>query len=157
VVEHPDHLLGAADGKGGHQQDAGVVAHLVDRGDQLVDRLVVRGVLAVPVGRLDHDVVGLADRRRVAKDRRVVAAEVAGEDDRAGFGAIGDAEFDDGRPQDVAGVVEDGRHAIGHGDLVAIVAAAHLAHGGVDVLLVVERLSGLGAALGRRVAQPLGE
>ena len=45
------------------------------------DRLVLRLVLAAAVGRLDEDVVGVGDGGRVAQDRRVRAAEVAGEDD----------------------------------------------------------------------------
>jgi hypothetical protein len=76
LVEDPDQLLGATDGEGGHQQDAAVAADFIDGRGQLFDGLLVRRVLAVAVGRLDEDEVGVADGGRVTQDRRVAAAEV---------------------------------------------------------------------------------
>ena len=100
-----------------------VAGDLVDGGRQLVDRRLVRPVLAVAVRRLDDHVVGVGERGRVAEDRRVVAAEVAREDDRLRRAAIGHAQLDDRRAEDVARVVEDGGDVVGDGDLGAVVAA----------------------------------
>ena len=156
-VEDPDHLLGAADGEGRHQQNALVAGHLADGGHQLVDRRFVRPVLAIAVRRLDDHVVGVGERGRVADDRRVAAADVAREDQGLGCAAIGHAQLDDRRAEDVARVVEDGGDVVGDGHLGAVVAADRQRHRLVDVVVGVQRLADLGASLGRGVAQTLGE
>ena len=91
------------------------------------------------------DVVGVGERSRVADDRRVVAAEVAGEDEGLRRAAIGHAQLDDRRAEDVARVVEDGGDAVGDGHLGAVVAADRQRHRLVDVVVVVQRLADLGA------------
>jgi hypothetical protein len=87
----------------------------VDRLGEDPDRLVLGLVLASTVRRLDEQIVGVGQDRRIADDRRVRAAKVAREDDRrlplrttlrdvAGL----DPEADDGRAEDVTGIEERG-------------------------------------------------
>jgi hypothetical protein len=57
----------------------------------------------------------------------------------------------------VARVVEDRGDAVGHLDLRAVIAAAHLRHRLLDVVLVVERLPRLGTAFRWRRPNSLGE
>ena len=77
-------------------------------------------VVAVAVGRFHDDVVGLGEDARVAEDGLVPLADVAGEDQppRAAVGP--QVDLDHRRAEDVAGVVEDGRHAVLHLDRIVV-------------------------------------
>ena len=63
---------------------------------------------AVAVGRLHEQVVGAIERRRVAQDGQIFAAEIAGEDEAARGAAVGDVEVDLRGAEDVAGFDERG-------------------------------------------------
>ena len=109
-----------------------------------LDRAVVL-VVAVAVGRLHHDVVGLGEDRRVADDRLVPLSQVAGEDDSPRLAVVAHPQLDHRRAEDMAGVVEDGLDVIvdPHGLVVRHglqqrQRAVHVAHR-------VERLHGLPA------------
>ena len=103
-----DQLLGPLDGEDGND-------HLAAAGDRLgnhllqlrLDRAVIF-VIAVAVGRFHHDVIGLGEDRRVADDRPVPLAQVAGENDSPRLAVIAHAQFDHRRAENVAGVVEHG-------------------------------------------------
>ena len=80
-IELPDDLLGPPDGERRDEEHAVALGDEADGLAEDADRLLLRLVLAAAVGRLDEDVVGVGHDRRVAEDRRVGPAEVAGEDD----------------------------------------------------------------------------
>ena len=107
MVEGPHELLGAADGKGRNQQHPLRHGDLVDRRHQLVHPFGVGSVLPIPVGRLDHHEVGLLETGGITQDRGFVPSQVTREDDVGGRGSV-EAQFDHGRAEDVAGVVEHG-------------------------------------------------
>ena len=111
-VEIIDQLLGPLDGEDGNDQLAaggdGLGYHFL----QLrLDRAVVL-VVAVAVGRFHHDVIGLGEDGRVADDRPVPLAQVAGEDDPPRLAVVGHPQLDHRRAQDMAGIVKDGLHVI---------------------------------------------
>ncbi len=108
VVEE---LLRAADReRGDHQHPAAL--HRVLHGPLQLLGGVLLAVGAVAVGALGHQRGGQLDRLGVLEDRRVVAAEVAGEDDPLAGGL--ELELADRRAEDVPGAVE------GEGDALAI-------------------------------------
>ena len=110
---------------------------------ELVVHLLDGRVHAVAVGRLHEQVVGAVDRRRVAQDGQVLAAEVAREDQAARGAAVGDVEVDLRRAEDVAGLDERGGEA-GQGRERLIVGDGDEAAQRLDgVVLVVDRFDRL--------------
>ena len=113
-----------------------------DRLGQDPDRLLLGLVLASAIGRLDQHVVRVGYDGRIAQDRRAGPAEIAGEHDtQLGAAlAVGDAQADDRRAQDVAGVherrVNPGRHL----HLVVIADPTEAVERGARLALAVERL-----------------
>jgi hypothetical protein len=63
-------------------------------------------VVAVAVGRFQHEQVGALGHIGIAQQRVDVAAHVAGEHDAAHGALVFDFDFDAGRAQDVAGAAE---------------------------------------------------
>ena len=122
-IELPDDLLGPADRERRNEQDAVGVGDHPDGLGEDADRLGLRLVLAAAVGRLDEDVVGVGHRRRIAQDRRARPSEVAGADDDPLLAPvlILDAEPDDRRAEDVAGIDEGGVDPGGDLDLLVVV------------------------------------
>ncbi len=155
AVELPDDLLRPPDRERRDEEDA---AGLVDEADGLrqdADRLALGLVLAPAVRRLHDDVVRVGEHRRVAEDRRASPTEVAREHDRplGPAGLVGDAEADDGRPEDVPGVEERRVHAGRHLALLAIRDRAEEAERQLGVALGVERLVEFHVDLGRLAPQ----
>jgi hypothetical protein len=120
-------------------------------------------VLATAVRRLNEDVVRLGQRRGVAQDRRPGAAEIAREDEVPFLAAvvIGDAQLDDRRAEDVAGVDEGRVDPWRDLEFLAVAGGAELSYG---QLRVIGRVQGrievdievwrLGAEVGLGVARP---
>ena len=90
------------------------------------DRLLLGLVFAATVRGLDDHVVRVGEDGGIADDRGVAPAEVAGEDDRPLRGdrtralAVLDAEPDDRRAQDVAGIEERREHPGRHLALLVV-------------------------------------
>ncbi len=100
-----EQLLGPAHREGGDEDRAAPGDRLRERPGQLVGNRV-RAVGAVAVGRLDQDVVRLADGVGIGQDRGVPAAQVSREDDDAALAPLADLEADRGGADDVAGTPE---------------------------------------------------
>ncbi|MNZ82442.1 hypothetical protein D3C78_1011400 [compost metagenome] len=77
-------------------------------------------MIAVAVGRLHQHHVGLAQRGRVAHQRRAGVAQVTGEHQAAGQAVVMHFQFDDGRAEDVPGIVEGHADAARHFYLVTV-------------------------------------
>ncbi len=141
AMELPDDILGPPDREGRHEQNTVVLGDQIDGiGEQLV-RLGLRFVLATAIRRLDQDVVGIGHDRRVAQDRRAGLAEVAGEDEpelRATL-PICDAQSDDRRTEDVAGIDIGRVNAWRNLDLRVVVDPPEGSERGLGVAGVVER------------------
>ena len=80
-AEVVDQLLGPLDGEDRDDDVAARGDRLADHVGQLRRDVAVVLVVAVAVGRFHHDVVGLGEDGRVADDRLVPLADVAGEDE----------------------------------------------------------------------------
>ena len=107
LVQHVDHLLGAADGKGWHDHIAALLEQgVVDRVRELFAGGIERLVQPVAIGGLDQQDVGLLDRGRVVHQRATGLAEVAREHQLGGRPRLIHPHFEDGRAEDVTGVAE---------------------------------------------------
>ena len=102
-------------------------------------------MVAVAVGRLHHDIVGLFEKLRVADDRLVDIADVTGEDDRLVHAVFLQFERDGRGAEQMARVGEDRAHALAEVDLFFILAGRDVLEDVQRVLLGVERLYVLAA------------
>jgi len=93
---------------------------VVDRGDELVERFRHAAVIAVAIGGLDHQHVCGSDGCRVAHDRALRLAEVAGEHELGGRAFFADPELGDRRAEDVACVLEPRTHPRMRNELAAV-------------------------------------
>ncbi len=108
-AEVVEDFLRAPDREGrDHHVAAPAGERVVERERELVQRLHQALVVAVAVGGLDQQHVGLRDRRRILDDRPPGLAQVAGEDQ---FLAAGE-HLDDRRAEDVARVAKHAAHVV---------------------------------------------
>lgn len=111
-AELVDQLLGATDGEGGDEDLFPVPDGVFDDGLELGEGLVEGSVVAVAVGRFEHDQVGVVEGRGVAHEGHAGRPDVARED-KGAEGGSGDGEFEAGRTEDVSGVDHAEFHAVG--------------------------------------------
>ena len=159
MVEAPqvvDQVLGAADGEGRDQHVAAILVGLLQDAEKFFERVVAAAVVAVAVGGLHQQHVGLFENRRAAHQRRAVVAQVAGEHQAPSAAQVVDIQLDDGRAEDVPGIVQ-GHADPGHHFLALLVAQrSALAQHLVGVIAGVQRGDGLLAAPGAPLVLPLG-
>src|SRR5690606_26951041 len=116
LAEVVDEVLGAADGEGGDEDLAVVAPGLGDDLEELLDGVADGAVVAVAVGGLEDDGVGVGGGGGdgVAQEGGADAADVGGEDDDLLGAAPGaDADLEAGGAEDVAGVGEADADAVG--------------------------------------------
>lgn len=138
-------LLRAAHGERRDDDIASLAERLVDDLRQFVGVAPDLGVVAVAVGRLHHDVVGLFEKLRVADDRLVDVADIAGEDDRLVHAVFFQLKRDGRGTEQMARVGEHRAHTLAEVDLFFILAGRHVLEDVQRVLLGVERLNVLAA------------
>jgi len=110
-VQEVDQLLGPLDRKGRNDDHAPPLDPRADQVPQVLGHGVVP-VDAIPVGGLQDQPVSLLERFGVAQDGRILAAQVARED-QTPDGVRGEGQLNAGRAQDVPGIPEacpDPRH-----------------------------------------------
>ena len=103
-VQLVDDLLRPADRERRHEQHPLGVTRQLQRFAQEADGLLLRLVRLAAIRRFDEQPIRSRDRGGVADDRRAGTADVAAEDDDPLLVPIHDADADDRRAQDVAGV-----------------------------------------------------
>ena len=115
--------------------------------------------MAVAVGRFDHQVVGVGDRRGVAQQRPRGLAEVAGKHDLAAARAFAHPHLDDRRAEDVAGIAEGAAHLRVRRDFQVVVDRIQLLQRGLRLRhgiqrrRVARRQPARGIALGHVLAE----
>ena len=138
-------LLRAADGERRDDDVAALAERFVDDLGKLVGIAPDLGVVAVAVGRLHHDVVGLFEKLRVADDGLVDVADIAGEDDRLVHAVFFQLKRDGRGTEQMARVGEHRAHTLAEVDLFFILAGRHVLENIQRVLLGVERIDMLAA------------
>ena len=138
-------LLRAAHGERRDDDVASLAERFVDDLGKLVGIAPHLGVVAVAVGRLHHDIVGLFEKLRVADDRLVDVADITGEDDRLVHAVFLQFERDGRRAEQMPRVGEHRAHTLAEVDLFFILAGRHVLEDIQRVLLGVERLNVLAA------------
>ena len=138
-------LLRAAHGERRDDDVAALAERLVDNLRQFVGVAPDLGVVAVAVGRLHHDVVGLFEKLRVADDGLVDVADIAGEDDRLVHAVFFQLKRDGRGTEQMARVGEHRAHTLAEVNLFFILAGRHVLEDVQRVLLGVERLDVLAA------------
>ena len=118
------------------QHVAAVAPGLLQDLAELDDGLGAVLVVAVAVGRFHQHQVGLADRGRIAQDRRALGTEVAGEHQLAAIRP----HFDDAGTEDVAGIAERDLDAIQHSEALVVGLRPQQLDGVRDVFPGVQRL-----------------
>ena len=116
AVEFEDELLRSADSKARDDHVAAPLRRLHDDVQQFLDARGVRFVQAVAVRRLHDDVIGFMDGDGILQDGPVRHAQVTGEYEFLALAVLFHPQFDDGRTQDVAGVVEHDLHLLVQGE-----------------------------------------
>ena len=107
VGDEMQHFLGAPHGEGrDHHVALAAAQGVVQRIGKLVHGLRQALVLAIAVGRLHQQHVGLRDRRRIAHDRPSGLPQVPGEDELL----LAQENLDDGRAEDMARVAKPAAH-----------------------------------------------
>ena len=138
-------LLRAAHSERRDDDVAALAERFVDDLGKLVGIAPDLGVVAVAVGRLHHDVVGLFEKLRVADNGLVDVADIAGEDDRLVHAVFLQFERDGRRAEQMPRVGEHRAHTLAEVDLFFILAGRHVLEDVQRVLLGVERLNVLAA------------
>ena len=138
-------LLCAAHGERRDDDVAALAERLVDDLGKLVGIAPDLGVVAVAVGRLHHDVVGLFEKLRVADNGLVDVADIAGEDDRLVHAVFFQLKRDGRGTEQMARVGEHRAHTLAEVDLFFILAGRHVLEDIQRVLLGVERIDMLAA------------
>ena len=138
-------LLRAAHGERRNHNVAALAERFVDDLGKLVGIAPDLGVVAVAVGRLHHDVVGLFEKLRVADNRLVDVADIAGEDDRLVHAVFFQLKRDGRGTEQMARVGEHRAHTLAEVDLFFILAGRHVLEDVQRVLLGVERIDMLAA------------
>ncbi len=98
-----------------------------------------RAVIAVAVGRLEHEHVGLTQRIAVPHDERRRFTQVARNDEQSLPGSVTQADLGERRPDDVSGAVQSHRHGRVGSELDSIRHGVQAQREAVDVLGDVER------------------
>ena len=125
VLDLPDEvqqLLRSAHGEGGDDHVAALAQRLVDDLRQLIGVAPHLGVVAVAVGGLRQHIVGAGEKLRVADDRLIHVADIAGEHDGALLVPLPADEPDAGAAQQMSGVDELRRYAVHHRHVLLVFA-----------------------------------
>ena len=138
-------LLRAAHSERRDDDIAALAERFVDDLGKLVGIAPDLGVVAVAVGRLHHDVVGLFEKLRVADNGLVDIADIAGEDDRLVHAVFFQLQRDGRGTEQMARVGEHRAHTLAEVDLFFILAGRHVLENIQRVLLGVERIDMLAA------------
>ena len=138
-------LLRAAHSERRNHNVAALAERFVDDLGKLVGIAPDLGVVAVAVGRLHHDVVGLFEKLRVADNGLVDVADIAGEDDRLVHAVFFQLKRDGRGTEQMARVGEHRAHTLAEVDLFFILAGRHVLEDVQRVLLGVERIDMLAA------------
>jgi hypothetical protein len=107
---------------------------------QLLLGSAVAFMQAVPVGGFHDQIVGLLDELRVPDDRLVGLAHVPAEQQLYRLPLVFQVEFEEGRAEDVAGVMEDDAHARREPHRLRVLHRREQPDGLAGVVLGVERL-----------------
>jgi len=113
LVDVIQHLLRALERKAGDDEIAAGGVRGVDDLCDLTLYVFAAAMYAITVGGFHEDVIRLPDVGRVANDRAVGPAHVAGKEHAAPFAVDAGADTDDRRAQDVAGLAEHGVDVFG--------------------------------------------
>ena len=145
LIEREHDLLRAPDGERGNDHLAAARRGAADHLRQPVERALGRIVHRAAVGRLADQPVAVRHLRRIAHDRPVRVADVAGEAEPDVAPALARFEHHGGRAQDVAGVAVLDGHVARRRERLAVRDAGEELERALGVGLAVERL-------GRRLA-----
>ena len=107
---------------------------------QLVLRFSVAYVESIPVSGLHDEVVRLLDDLRVADDRLVGLAHVAAEEHLDLLALLLEPQFQEGRTQDMPGIVKDNGHAGGQLRGLGIVQRLEQPDRFASIVLIIQRL-----------------
>ena len=138
-------LLRAAHSERRNHNVSALAERFVDDLGKLVGVAPDLGVVAVAVGRLHHDVVGLFEKLRVADNGLVDVADIAGKDDRLMHAVFFQLKRDGRGTEQMARVGEHRAHTLAEVDLFFILAGRHVLEDVQRVLLGVERIDMLAA------------
>ena len=109
AAEVIDQFLGPLDGKDGNNHFAAGTDRLVDRRGKLIFDTAAVDVIAVAVGRFDHQPIGLGELVRAADERLARHAQVAAEDQTPRNVVLLNEQFDHRRAEDMTRLVKHGR------------------------------------------------
>ena len=145
LADEVQKLLRAAHGERRDDDVAALAERLVDDLRQLVGVAPHLGVVAVAVGGLHHHIVRLLQKLRVADDRLVDVADIAGENERLVHATLVKLERDARAAEQVARVGEHRRHALAQLDRLTVLAGGDELKDIHRVLGGIERLDRLAA------------
>ena len=146
-------FLGSADREGRHDDIAAAFEQcLFDDADHFLFGRREILVLAVAVGGLDDEDVGVLDGCRVAQYRARRLAEVATENELCRVAIFGDPDLDDGRPKNVPGIAETGAHPDAGRELPVVFDASHLLQAVAGILQRIQRRQCVLSAESLRIA-----
>ena len=140
LVQRVDEQLRPADGKRRNDHLAAVVQRLGKEPLDFVRQAGLRRVIAIAVGTLDQQQIDVLHRLRVAQDRVVATADVAAKQQPPLVAGLVDVEDHLCRAEDVAGIAEGQRHAVGHRDRSIVAQRDKLPHRALRVLRGIKRL-----------------
>ena len=139
--------LGAVDDEGGDEHLAFLFGEdVLHQRLEFVASLLIVFVLAIAVGGLDDDVIGVGDLRGRASHDGLHGAEVPGEDEAHDAPFFLDEDFQNGAAEDVPGVAEADRHAGEDLEARVVIDGREQFFGGVGLFLAVDGLRRRAAA-----------
>ena len=150
------HFLRAAHRKAGHHHVAAPIKGALQNFCQLCHIVRSGVVVAVAVGGLHDEVIGMAGVGRILDERLVLVADIAGKHQLGGSVALGDPQLDAGRAQQVPHVHEPCFDARGKLNALAVLHTQEQAAGGFGVLYGVHGLHRLCARALALAVFPLG-
>ena len=140
TVQVVQDFLGSTDREGRHDDVATAFEQgFLDDADHLLFGCRKVLVLAVAIGGLDDEDVGVLDGCRVAQYRASRLAKVAAEYQFCRVAVLGDPDFDDGRPEDVPGIAKARAHPDPGRELPVVFDASYLLQAFARILQRVQR------------------
>jgi len=106
AVEVIQQVLGPLNGKGGDQDVPASLYRVIDDLAEFIINVLGTVVVAISVGGLHDHVIGMIKDRGIVGERLVPLADVPREDDVPRHVFVLDDDFNHGRAEDVAGIVE---------------------------------------------------
>jgi len=104
--DHVEQFLGPFHGEGRNDHLLTGSIAVVDGFDELILARFEGFVVAITVSRLDKQRVGRQDRLRIFENQLIFASQISRKDHLVSCGLRTAPDFQDGRPQDVAGIAE---------------------------------------------------